>query len=175
MNRRELNFLGFEIMEWRQSIHPHYEVSDEGQLRSLISKSNRVAGTLLKGSKKKGGYTEYKLSLNGVSYHYAAHRLVLFAFVGAPPTPDHQCAHYDGDPTNNHVSNLRWATAAENTEDKVRHGRHLEGHRKFTSEEILDMREMKASGKRYIDIRAKYKISKGNLSAIINRQTWAHI
>ena len=164
------------MTEWRPSSVPFYEVSEYGDMRLLVGRSNKVAGTILKGSiKQKGGYREHRIWVGGKSTTVTSHREVLIAFVGPPPSPYHQCAHWDGDPVNNHHSNLRWATAAENTEDKVRHGRHLEGHRKFTSEEILDMREMKASGKRYIDIRAKYKISKGNLSAIINRQTWAHI
>ena len=162
-------------MEWRQSLHPHYEVSENGALRSLISKSNRVAGTVLLGTKKKGGYTEYKLTLNGHRIHYAAHRMVLYAFCGGPPSTDHQAAHWDGDPTNNHISNLRWATPTENSADKVRHGRHREGYRLFTEDQVRDMRRMRAAGKTYDDIRSVYKISKGNLSAIVNRKTWGYI
>lgn len=55
------------------------------------------------------------------------HRLVLMAFVGPPPTHRHQCAHGDGDPANNAVENLRWATCAENHADKLGHGTHNRG------------------------------------------------
>ena len=36
----------------------------------------------------------------------------------------------------------------------------------------MEMRKMHEDGKSYRDIRETYQISKGNLSAIINRQTW---
>ena len=162
-------------MEWRGSIIPDYEVSEYGDLRLLKNKSNLLAGKILKGRIGKGGYREYQLSVGGIRVHLYAHRLVLAAFIGLPPTPQHQCAHWDGDPTNNHYTNLRWATPGENSADRVRHGRHMKGHRKFTAEEVLDMRKLGDSGKSYSYIRQKYKVSKGNLSAIINRDTWKHI
>ena len=162
-------------MEWRPSIIPDYEVSECGDLRLLKNRSNLLAGKILKGRIGKGGYRIYQVLDDGIRRHFSAHRLVLSAFIGPPPTPHHQCAHWDGDPTNNHYTNLRWATPAENSADRVRHGRHMTGHRKFTAEEVLDMRALRDSGKSYFHIRQKYKISKGNLSAIINRDTWKHI
>jgi hypothetical protein len=166
------------MMEWRQSAHPMYEISENGRLRSTTSRSNRVAGTILRGTVKRGGYIEYKLQDHdqrgrGSSYtRWPAHQLVLLAFVGPRPTPQHQCAHWDGNPCNNHHSNLRWATAAENTADKVRHGNIYQGRRKYTTEQVLNMRAMREEGSKYSDIMDKHNISKGNLSAILNRQTW---
>jgi hypothetical protein len=162
-------------MEWRPSSVPFYEVSEYGDFRLLVNRSNILAGKVLKGSVKKSGHREYHVRMDGAGKHFAAHREVLFAFVGPPPTPDHQCAHWDGDPLNNHYSNLRWATAAENTADKIRHGRHMDGNRTFTKEQVLDMRSMHDAGKTYAQIRKVYAISKGNLSSIINRKTWKHI
>jgi len=162
-------------MEWRDSIIPDYEVSEYGDLRLLKNKSNLLAGKILKGRIKPEGYREYHVHADGIRVYFSAHRLVLSAFIGPPPTPQHQCAHWDGDPTNNHYTNLRWATPSENSADRVRHGRHLTGHRKFTAEEVLNMRELRDGGKSYSYIRQKYKVSKGNLSAIINRDTWKHI
>jgi hypothetical protein len=100
--------------EWRPASFPFYEVSEHGDLRLLVDRSNRLAGTILKGSVKKHGYREYKIWIDGKGIHIRAHREVLLAFIGLPPTPDHQCAHWDGNPLNNHYSNLRWATPAEN-------------------------------------------------------------
>jgi hypothetical protein len=100
---------------------------------------------------------------------------VLFAFAGDPPEGKTQCAHYDGNPGNNHISNLRWASAADNTGDKIRHGNIYSGNRKLKSEDVLDMRAMREAGAPYETIREKYKVSKGNLSAIINRTTWDYI
>lgn len=162
------------MVEWRQIYLKDYEVSENGDLRLRVNKSNLIAGHIYKGTVSKG-YLRYHLYMNGKRIYVYAHRLVLETFIGKPPTLEHQCAHWDGNPLNNHYSNLRWATASENTKDKVRHGRHLNGHRKFTEEDVLDMRAMRKNGKRYCDIMEKYKISKGNLSSIINNHTWNHI
>jgi len=162
-------------MEWKPASVPLYEVSEYGDFRLLVNRSNLLAGKILKGRVTKSGHREFHIRVAGVGKHVSAHREVLFAFVGPPPTPDHQCAHWDGDPLNNHYSNLRWATAAENTADKIRHGRHMAGNRTFTKEQVLDMRSMRDAGKTYAQIREVYAISKGNLSAIINRETWNHI
>lgn len=69
------------------------------------------------------GYPSLILSMRGVKIPRKVHRLVLEAFVG--PRPDaYQGCHYDGDPTNNRLDNLRWDTASANNKDRVRHGRH---------------------------------------------------
>lgn len=167
--------MAFDQMEWRYSNVPDYEVSEQGDLRLLKNKGNYVAGNILKGSCDRNGYRRYRLRIKGCRTGFSAHRLTLLAFVGPPPTPRHQCAHWDGNPSNNHYSNLRWATAAENAADRVRHGNHLVCYRKFTAEEVLDIRFLRASGETYSTIRKKYDISKGHLSNIINRSTRKHI
>jgi hypothetical protein len=46
---------------------------------------------------------------------------VLLAFIGPPPSPQHQAGHHDGDRENNNVWNLSWLTPAENGKDRRRH------------------------------------------------------
>lgn len=50
------------------------------------------------------------------------HVLVLEAF-DRPRPKGAVCRHLDGNPINNHLSNLAWGTHKENTEDRKRHGR----------------------------------------------------
>lgn len=50
------------------------------------------------------------------------HDLILSAFVFVRPSPHMECAHADGNPTNNTISNLRWATSLENANDRRKHG-----------------------------------------------------
>lgn len=50
-------------------------------------------------------------------------RIVLIATIGPRPTPGHECCHWDGDPTNNRLDNLRWGTPEENQADSKRHAR----------------------------------------------------
>lgn len=49
------------------------------------------------------------------------HELVLLAFVGPRPTPDHEVLHGDGCRANNWLYNLRWGTVKENAADRERH------------------------------------------------------
>jgi hypothetical protein len=56
------------------------------------------------------------------------HHLVLEAFVG--PRPDGQVGcHFDDDPRNNRVENLRWDTSSANALDRVRNAALLENGR----------------------------------------------
>ena len=54
------------------------------------------------------------------------HDLVLRAFVGPPPSPLHTVDHKDRDRSNNHLSNLRWATKKEQIANRGRRVRHVD-------------------------------------------------
>ncbi len=94
-----------------------YLVSDDGRVYSM------GAGQYLKPSaRKRHGTDRVK--------HYAVnigrrvrrvHHLVLEAFVGPRPSGLQAC-HWDGDPSNNALSNLRWDTPKANQADSARHG-----------------------------------------------------
>ena len=143
-------------MEWRKSLHPEYEVSEDGKMRATEDRYRRPSGTIIKGSLSKG-YIQYNLTAPGESGRGSSR-------VG-----------YYGDPGNNHFTNLRWATAAENTQDRVRHGNIYAGHRKLQAGQVKSMRRMRREGASYDTIMAEFPVSKGNLSAIINRQTWSDL
>ena len=114
--------------EWRPMAGlPDYEVSNYGDVRRLTHSATRKAGHSPKGHLI-GGYWAYKLASPGGNVNVWAHRAVLEAFVGPPPSSSHVCAHNNGDRLNNHVTNLRWATHAENCADTARHGS-LKGER----------------------------------------------
>lgn len=109
----------------------YYEVSDHGQVRGVTRKVLRsdglkttVPGRILAHSvKPRTGHRYVRLMMNGEGKVKSVHRLVLEAFVG--PCPEGMVAcHFDDDPDNNHVSNLRWATISDNVMDMVRNGNH---------------------------------------------------
>lgn len=110
--------------QWRPVVghEGHYEVSDHGRVRSLprTVADSRGHTRTYKGRVLKDGGTEYpRVNLGSVRYN--VHRLVLEAFVG--PRPDGMVAcHYDDNPRNNHVSNLRWGSYSDNARDQVRNG-----------------------------------------------------
>lgn len=96
-------------------------------------------------TKNSRGYRRVMLYKEGKPHEFGVHRLVLLVFVGACPEGK-ECCHKDGNPSNNHVSNLYWGTKSENTQDQIRHGtfqKIIEGSRKFhTGRKVTD--EVKA-------------------------------
>lgn len=103
-----------------------YEVSSLGRVKSLPRTNEygrRVNGRFMSIILHPSGHTHVKLSIRGNSKHVSVHRLVLFAFDGPPPK-GHEGCHNDGNPSNNHRSNLRWDTRSANQYDRVKHGTH---------------------------------------------------
>ena len=92
---------------------------------------------------------------------FGVHRLVLEAFVGPCP-PQMQCCHNDGNPQNNHVSNLRWGSSKENADDRERHGTHPKGSKsskaKLKEEHIPEIRFL-----------LKYFNKRGNMTILAQR------
>lgn len=119
------------IETWRPALgwEGFYEVSDHGNVRSVDrivqtkTGPQRHRGRPLKTYPAvRGGYPAVQLWRSGkVKLHYV-HTLVLEAFVGPRPF-DMEACHGDGNPLNNHISNLRWDTSAGNKQDMLRHGR----------------------------------------------------
>lgn len=60
-----------------------------------------------------GRYRSVTGTVDGKQKHFLVHRLLAQAFI---PNPENkpQVNHIDGDPGNNHLSNLEWVTASEN-------------------------------------------------------------
>lgn len=131
-------------VDWRPCYGlPDYEVSEYGLVRRRTKALTRKSGHYLRGFICGQGYHRHKLPTPTGKRIIPTHRLVLEAFVGPAPTSRHVVAHWDGDPLNNHYSNLRWATHAENGADKKRHGSHR-GERnstaKLTPTDVLAIR-----------------------------------
>lgn len=73
-------------------------------------------------SRESGGHLTVGLTNpEGVKKSYSVHRLVAEAFI---PNPDNkpQVLHWDDNPLNNNVSNLRWGTQKDNMQDRLRNG-----------------------------------------------------
>lgn len=108
-----------------------YEVSDQGRVRSMDRKvtSRRgyvrfFPGRILTPWIKPCGHLKVTLCKDGKETTTLVHRIVLTAFVGPCPDGMHVC-HWDDDPANNHLSNLRWGTSSDNKHDAVRNGKHV--------------------------------------------------
>lgn len=66
------------------------------------------------------GYAACTLTdANGKQVVRPVHRLVLLAWLGAPPPGRTQARHLDGIRTNNRPENLAWGSASENASDRT--------------------------------------------------------
>lgn len=123
---------------WRRHpVHTHYEASSDGRIRSVDHDTLRrnqhgwytvtYRGRELRLSPmNKRGYLGFH---TGDKRTRAVHRFVCEAFHGMPPAPGYEVLHVNGDCADNRSANLRWGTAAENQQDRVRHGRHHEANK----------------------------------------------
>ena len=119
------------IEQWRDIPgHPGHQVSDRRRIRSVdrtITTTNGQArhykGKVLCTPLNWDGYPRVDLHNKGERRKRLVHVLVAEAFIGPRPEGAQVC-HGDGDPTNNHVDNLRYDTPSENTLDSVQHGTH---------------------------------------------------
>lgn len=95
-----------------------YQVSDNGEVRSLDrhctgSRNRLLKGRTLKQTKTTTGYSKVELCKDGHAISKKVHRLVAIAFIQNPNNLP--CVnHIDNNPSNNNASNLEWCTQAEN-------------------------------------------------------------
>lgn len=95
--------------------YPKYDISNFGQVR------NRATGRLLKPSDNGNGYLMVSLRKDKKTYSVKIHRLVCEAFIDNPN--NYKCVdHIDRYRTNNHVSNLRWASYSMNNKNRNSYG-----------------------------------------------------
>ena len=102
----------FKIMDWKKINGYQYLVSEDGQIKNIVT------GKILRQVTNKQGYKIVCLSKDGQHKTFKVHRLVAQAFL--PNDENKPCVdHIDGDKTNNHYKNLRWASYYENNHNPV--------------------------------------------------------
>jgi hypothetical protein len=112
------------VEEWRWVVGSDtHQVSDLGRVRAWTARPSGVFQPLPRLLKPHCmlAYLAVCVRVNGRSRSHYVHRLVLDAFVGPAPAGT-QGSHFpDSDTVNCRLSNLRWATTAENGMDKRAH------------------------------------------------------
>ena len=116
--------------EWRDipGYEGMYQVSDLGRVRSLdrvvghrYGGARKMKGRALRQTPNPGGYLQVTLSRDSKLQTFAVHRLVTKVFIG--PCPQRcEVLHGAKGQKCNKVSNLRYGTSKENSQDTVERG-----------------------------------------------------
>ena len=102
------------------------------------------------------------------------HRLIYAKFVGK--LKKHlQINHIDGNPSNNRPENLELVTQSQNQIHRFRvlKSPAVIGRSKINYEVANEIRELRKSGAKYLDLAAQFNLSKSTISYIVNKRTWS--
>lgn len=162
---------------------PDYDVAEDGEVRRITpNRIHKVVPYVLHGTEHPSGYRRIKLVPPGEAGRVLlVSRLVCEAFHGPAPTPLHQAAHWDGDCSNNHFRNLRWATPQENGgDDRRRHGRTPKGEQNgralLTAEEVKAIRcEFTGAHGQIASLSRRFGVSTTAMHNIVHGRHWSHV
>jgi hypothetical protein len=178
MGERWMPVVGYE--DW-------YEVSDIGRVRSLHREGVYPGRWGL--SKMTFPAREMRICVSTTGYRYLAlkrpnekavkhlvHRLVLRAFLGDAPTDRPQVNHRDGDKSNNCLTNLEYASSAENLNHCIRvlgkkRGESA-GNAKLTEAQV---RAIRVDRRMLREIAADHGVSLQTIWKIQKGEAWAHV
>jgi hypothetical protein len=163
----------------------HYAVSSCGIVISLARVVQRVNGRplnkrsrVLKQVTSPNGYRMVTFSKDDVRKTFTVHSLVAQAWIGRRETGMQVC-HNDGDKMNNHVSNLRYGTGVENSQDRHKHGTAFKGENhpksKLSERQILKIKSRLKEGHKQRDVATEFRVSKSLIWAINTGRAWAHV
>ena len=152
-----------------------YQVSDKGRVKSL--RKNIIKKDVNHSKKQK--YRLIQLCHNKVNKMFYVHRLVAEAFI---PNPENkpEVNHDDGDPTNNHVSNLEWSTRSEQLLHAFRLGLaktkvgEESNFAKLTEKQAIEILIDKAQMS-VKDLCEEYNVTRRTIERLRKRQTWKHL
>ncbi len=158
-----------------------YEVSDMGNVRSWKTTRGRRLSSprTLTPLTDHLGRKSISLWKNNREKRTRVHRLVLTAFVGKCPD-GMECCHYDGNPSNNNMPNLRWDTHRNNYLDMKRHGRSTGNkpgcrtYSKVTEGQVREIREIGRT-KTLREIASMYPIETSQVSNILLNISWKNV
>lgn len=168
--------------DWRPVVgyEGFYSVSNCGRIRRDKAGRGAVAGKMLNqtflGRKKNQRYYKVGLVKEGVQVTHLVHRLVALAFLGEPPTKEHNVNHIDGDKHNNVPGNLEYTTILEN----IRHAGSIglsargerNGHAKLTEVQVHQIRAYRRFDSYYAKL---YNVSKTTIGDVRIFRTWRHV
>jgi hypothetical protein len=171
-----------DLEVWRQipGYEGYYDVSNCSAIRSWRTGGGfHLKCPYLKHIQRdKDGYSFVLLYKDKHLRGFRVARLVLYAFVGMP-SPGMEASHCDGDKTNNRLTNLVWESRLDNERRKKQHGTRPCGEanwaHKVMAQQVLEARELRASGAKLDQLAIKYGVTATTIYNICKGKTWANI
>jgi hypothetical protein len=154
-----------------------YEVSTYGRIRSLLSsRGNPWKNGPQAVMPRQNGRGYMRVTIKGKDEYI--HRLVLRSFVGE--CPEHmECAHLDGKPHNNALSNLAWVTRQENSDHKFLHGTapkgECHGRAKLDRNQIKAIKNLLQKGMPQREIGGLFQVTQSAISLIKRGKNWGSL
>lgn len=160
-----------------------YDVSSCGGLRTWLKSgpdwNARLQRPRPRRQTVRGNYLAVTLHSPGKSKTMSVHVLVLMTFHGPRPQ-GMEASHLDGDPFNNHASNLAWESKRANAARKREHGSSLMGPRNpratLTQEQADQIRTVYAAGRlTQRQVAAMFGSNQRTVGRIVNGQSYVRM
>lgn len=141
----------------------NYDIFEDGR---VFSHKKQV---YLKPQNNGSGYLKVNLYKNGKMHQAYLHRLVAETFI---PNPNNYkyIDHIDMNKTNNCITNLRWCSAKQNTDNtarKSRYGVSRSGAKHYSQEVIDSIRFEFKNGKKVMELNREFNIPRQSISRFI--------
>lgn len=205
-------FLDVVPEEWRpvkgfgRVIAKRYEVSNRGQVRSVgfyhtvtrhlkssgkvIDQTTFVKGKILSGQAVKDGHLWVALCDGKTQRKRLIHRIVARTFIGKPPLGKPLVLHWNDDPTENSLYNIRYGSDMDNSKDRVLRGRAAKGEDNPNSvlceDDVKQIKDLYSQGFTVNDIcdllfnlkekpRASVYVKRRIVEAVCCGRSWKHV
>lgn len=155
-----------------------FMITDFGRLFSINGRWKGVR-ELKPAIGKKEGYYITNLRMKPKHKYVRIHQLVGLHFVDNPDNKP-QLNHEDGNKLNNHYTNLKWCTIAENIEHAVRTGLlDIKGekhhHAKLKDYDIQQIFDLRDKGLTHKNIAGIFGVCRQTIGDVLNRNLWTHV
>jgi RecA/RadA recombinase len=170
-----------------------YEVSNLGRVRSLdhfkdgtvktkagiVPRRSLVKGRVLKPQVVKDGHLWVALCDGETQNKQLVHRIVAATFIGKAPKNKPNVLHWNDNPADNRVTNLRYGSDFDNAADRTLRGRATKGQdihtAKLEPSDIKRIKELRARGWELKRIGDKFGVSDSTVYQICAGNAWTHL
>jgi len=159
----------------KQFRNTQYFISEEGR---VFNKKGRLLAVRIRKEPKSSFERVYiSLSIDKKQHYFTLSRVIAEVYI-PNPTNLPQVNHKDGNPLNNHYTNLEWCTQSDNIKHAIKTGlkaMHGENNSasKLTTSLVEEIRDLYSTGN--ISFRAladKYNVSYTTIRYAVKRKTW---